>query len=690
MSFTYPGGLITKTPVTPAGPYQNGAASGVWKLSEIAYWVKQGLWPTAGNLPEDPYYKYVTMLLPGDGTNGGQNNTFVDSSTSPTTVTRNGNTTQGSFSPYGSLWSNYFLSSGTSYLDIAGGSTIALGTGDFTIEFWVNPNAWNKRLFGWSTASDAGFGSEIDASGKVWIGGWNTGNYSTASVSIGAWTHIALTRASGVERLFINGTLDTSVTRSTNYSDTANLSIGRWTNTTNVLSGSISNFRLVKGSCLYTSSFTPSTTPLTAVSGTQVLTCQSNRFIDNSANAFAITVNGSPSVQRFSPFNPTSAYSTTTIGGSGYFDGTGDSLVTGSSKTSMEFTNTFTIECWFYPTAFANYKTVFEMRDDGNKQIRVQLGSSGQTYVLINANWALNNIGTAKLNSWNHFAITRTGTAGDVYAYLNGVNGYSYYTANSFRGTPTTIGAEGTLTNYFTGYITDFRMLNGTNLYPNGTTFTPPTAPLTAVSNTVFLESMQNASIIDNAMINDLETAGNAQISTAQSKFGGSSLYFDGTGDYLYSANTQAAFLGTGDFTIECWLKTSSTGSYKSILVPADVYSISGFYNFIVRSDNTIALEQGGGSTLVQSTTQVTDGNWHHVAACRSGTTTRIFVDGVLEGTLSSDTYSYGISTVGNYVGTYQPAIYNFNGYIDDLRITKGYARYTSSFTPPTQAFFTY
>ena len=201
---------------------------------------------------------------------------------------------------------------------------------------------------------------------------------------------------------------------------------------------------------------------------------------------------------------------------------------------------------------------------------------------------------------------------------------------------------------------------------------------------------MQNASIIDNAMINDLETAGNAQISTAQSKFGGSSLYFDGTGDYLYSANTQAAFLGTGDFTIECWLKTSSTGSYKSILVPADVYSISGFYNFIVRSDNTIALEQGGGSTLVQSTTQVTDGNWHHVAACRSGTTTRIFVDGVLEGTLSSDTYSYGISTVGNYVGTYQPAIYNFNGYIDDLRITKGYARYTSSFTPPTQAFFTY
>ena len=58
--------------------------------------------------PSDPNFRNVTLLLHGDGTNGGQNNTFVDSSANAFTITRNGNTTQGSFSPYGSNWSNYF------------------------------------------------------------------------------------------------------------------------------------------------------------------------------------------------------------------------------------------------------------------------------------------------------------------------------------------------------------------------------------------------------------------------------------------------------------------------------------------------------------------------------------------------------------------------------------------------------
>ena len=97
MSKQYPGGLITKTPVVPSGPYQNDTASGIWTLDQQVYWQKLGQWPTAGNLPVDPQFNYVTMLLHGDGTNGAQNNTFLDSSTNNFTVTRNGKTTQGSF-----------------------------------------------------------------------------------------------------------------------------------------------------------------------------------------------------------------------------------------------------------------------------------------------------------------------------------------------------------------------------------------------------------------------------------------------------------------------------------------------------------------------------------------------------------------------------------------------------------------
>ena len=104
-------------------------------------------------VPVDPYFEYVTLLLPGNGTNGAQNNTFLDSSTNNFTITRNGNTTQGTFSPYGSNWSNYFDGTG----DYLASASIGAISGDFTIECWAFiSGSGDQALFGMGTAAASG------------------------------------------------------------------------------------------------------------------------------------------------------------------------------------------------------------------------------------------------------------------------------------------------------------------------------------------------------------------------------------------------------------------------------------------------------------------------------------------------------------------------------------------------------
>ena len=110
MSMRYPGGFISSTAPT----VNANTAKGVWTLEEAMQYIKAGRWPVpTGN--GDPYFQYNSILLPGQGTNGAQNNTFLDSSTNNFTITRNGNTTQGTFTPFSQAagyWGNYFDGTG--------------------------------------------------------------------------------------------------------------------------------------------------------------------------------------------------------------------------------------------------------------------------------------------------------------------------------------------------------------------------------------------------------------------------------------------------------------------------------------------------------------------------------------------------------------------------------------------------
>jgi len=174
-----------------------------------------------------------------------------------------------------------------------------------------------------------------------------------------------------------------------------------------------------------------------------------------------------------------------------------------------------------------------------------------------------------------------------------------------------------------------------------------------------------------------LTTHGNAQVDTAQYKFGGASALFDGASDGIsVSANVVGVTL-TGDYTIEAWVRIATTSGSKSVF---DFRQESTGYPVYFISGAFIAVYQGGttnGGTLSVNT-------WHHCVWQRSSGSILMFVDGVQSGSRTSGTsINWGESDIGsNYVlGSVM------NGHIDELRVSDT-ARYsTGGFTPPTSAF---
>jgi len=192
----------------------------------------------------------------------------------------------------------------------------------------------------------------------------------------------------------------------------------------------------------------------------------------------------------------------------------------------------------------------------------------------------------------------------------------------------------------------------------------------------------------DSSIVANASTAfGNAQISTAKFKFGGASGFFDGGGDYVSVSGS--SFNLPSDFTIEMFVSVegASDTRFQHIAQTRDGVN-NGWVLEYDRTDRNIAfLSDTGIVGLKTANNSITDGVWYHVAVTRSGSDIRLFLDGALIATHSSTQNFNASNMLLSRRFANDGAWHYLNGYIDEVRITKGVARYTAAFTPPASQF---
>lgn len=403
-------------------------------------------------------------------------------------------------------------------------------------------------------------------------------------------------------------------------------------------------------------------------------------FIDSSANAFTVTRNGDTVQSGFNPFSQASA-------GAGYFDGTGDYLEIANNAAFNLSSSNFTIEAWVYPTVSGTekqiitkynlYPTGFEWNLDILSSGVLLFNGYGTSY------FEARSTTTIPINTWTHVAAVRNGAT--ITIYINGVSSGTV-AAQTFQTTTANVAVGRDLeatggSRSFTGYISNARVVKGTAVYTSN--FTPPTSPLTAITNTSLLLLMDNYSIVNSTSTNlPVTINGNTTISTAQYPTGmSSSIYFDGTGDYLGFPTFSPFTLGAGAFTFEFFVNSPTVASNTCIIDTRSAAGAAGYFVSITASQQ-ITFNYLSSYT---STTTLTANTWTHVAIVRVGSTVQMYINGVAEsGTFtSSATITAQAANIGQKSNT-SSSLVNFSGYLSNMRVVQGAALYTSNFTPPS------
>jgi len=605
---------------------------------------------------------------------------------------------------FGTNSNNYLLNYGDQ-------AALEFGTNSWTIEAWIYSTGTMSNAGIFSRGANGSFWHSLHMTSASTIkyvlsnGAGQEWNYTSSGSTIptNTWVHVALVRRFGTDiKLYVNGTAiktDTSNASTTLGDSTADFKIGfeRFQGSGGGFNGYISNFRFVNGTAVYTGNFTTPTSPLTNVTNTVILhhglTNEVTGGVGNPSNT-SVTVNnlspfnspnhtvtpyGNTLITGFSPYNRGGTYSKTTEGGSALFDGNGDYLSYPSSADFALGTGDFTLEAWVYPTSAPGGGVNNDMcifGHFGSPSMFFFLDNSTLAPKLWNGTSTMSSSIGLNVNIWHHVAFSRT--SGTLKIFVNGAEGHSSsYTFDHTATTAPYTGKSNVAANrYFHGFISDLRLVKGTGAYTSD--FTPPTSPLTAITNTKLLLNMTNAKVFDASQSRRLMSFGGDTVaSSGQQHFGENTIFFDGTGDYIDMDNP---IEGLEDHTHEAWVyPTAGDSTYKGFWSSIEANGALGI---------NVAKDIAGGpsnssAALVAFNPVVPDNEWSHVVLQRQSGVHALYRNGVLQGTSTQ-----AVNFTNSYLrlaSRYQNnSTWAFGGYMHDFRISKGLARYPYISKPVT------
>ena len=407
-------------------------------------------------------------------------------------------------------------------------------------------------------------------------------------------------------------------------------------------------------------------------------------------------------------------FSPATVGGGAVsFNGSTQYLTTPYISAFDVGTGDFTLECWYYPTTVSGVHGILSnhpsLTGGGFGMYISSTAITAQIFPTGTNNPDSVGGGTLAINTWNHLAMTRA--SGTLSLWINGVSTGTPVTSskNPNNTTGFSIGAYEGTTYKAQGNITNVRFVVGTALYTSN--FTPPTSPLTITQSaningnpsaaitgtkTALLLNVLSSSayLTDSSTNNFTVTPVGSPTFTSSSPItinfiNGGAVSFNGTSQYLTIPSTAAFSFGTGDFTIEAWVYTTTDPIPYNSLFDKTVFggfsaSSPSFFCFLTNNSNCPALWNGTIQYGTSPPLAVPTNTWAHVAWVRSSSTLTIYVNGVAGLTVAS--YTSNFATAGTwYIGKSDTTNdHYFPGYITNLRVVKGIAVYTSNFTPPT------